>query len=52
MQKSLLCLGGFLKKTSDLNDGFMFPGHIALSTLRSDIVIFSDLLKRVILVEP
>ena len=36
---------------SDLNDGFMFPGHIALSALRPDIVIFSDLLNRVILVE-
>ena len=29
----------------------MFPGHIALSALRHDIVIFSNLLKRVILVE-
>ena len=35
----------------DLESGFLFPGHIAVSALRPDIVIYSNTLKRVILIE-
>ena len=36
---------------SDLDSSYVFPGHIAVSSLRPDIVIFSNSLKRVVLVE-
>ena len=36
---------------SDLQNSYIFPGHIALTSLRPDIVIFSNSLKRVILIE-
>ena len=36
---------------SDLGEGYQFPGHIGISTLRPDIVMYSNLLKRVILIE-
>ena len=36
---------------SDLKNSYIFPGHIALTSLRPDIVIFSNSLKRVILIE-
>ena len=39
------------KVVADLSDGYMFPGHIAVSALRPDIVIYSNTLKRVIIVE-
>ena len=36
---------------SDLKNSYIFPGHIALTSLRPDIVIFSNSLKRVMLIE-
>ena len=36
---------------ADLDDGYLFPVHIAMSALRPDIVLFSNLLKRVVIVE-
>ena len=36
---------------SDLQNSYIFPGHIALTSLRPDIVVFSNPLKRVILIE-
>ena len=36
---------------SDLQNSYIFPGHIALTSLRPDIVVFSNSLKRVILIE-
>ena len=36
---------------SDLKNSYIFPGHITLTSLRPDIVIFSNSLKRVILIE-
>ena len=36
---------------SDLGNNYVFPGHIAISALRPDIVLFSNALKRAILIE-
>ena len=36
---------------ADLSHSYMFPGHIAVSALRPDIVIYSNTSKRVIIVE-
>lgn len=36
---------------SDLSDGFVFPGHIAITALRPDMVIYSNCSKIVILIE-
>ena len=36
---------------SDLNGSYIFPGHIAISSLRPDIIIYSNSLRRVILIE-
>ena len=36
---------------TDLNDYYVFPGHIAPSALRPDIVLYSNSLKHVILLE-
>ena len=36
---------------SDLCNNYVFPGHIAISALRPDIVLFSNALKRAILIE-
>ena len=36
---------------SDLGNNYAFPGHIAISALRPDIVLFSNALKRAILIE-
>ena len=47
----ILHLSNDWKLIADLNDGYVFPGHIALSSLRPDVVIFSNSLKRVILIE-
>lgn len=35
----------------DLGNGFVFPGHIAITSLRPDIVIYSNCSKHVILIE-
>ena len=47
----ILHLSNDWKVVADLSDGYMFPGHIAVSALRPDIVIYSNTLKRVIIVE-
>ena len=39
------------KFISDLEDGYQFPGHIAITSLRPDLVLYSNTLKRVILIE-
>lgn len=36
---------------ADLNEGFVFPGHIAITSLRPDIVIYSNCSKRIIIIE-
>ena len=36
---------------ADLKDDYIFPGHIAVSALRPDIVLYSNSLKRVIIIE-
>ncbi|XP_057305302.1 uncharacterized protein LOC130642232 [Hydractinia symbiolongicarpus] len=36
---------------SDLKDGFVFPGHIALASLRPDLVIYSNKRRYVIVIE-
>ena len=36
---------------ADLGNNYVFPGHIAISALRPDIVLFSNALKRAILIE-
>jgi hypothetical protein len=36
---------------ADLSDNYVFPSHIALTSLRPDIVIYSNASKRVILIE-
>ncbi|XP_057305420.1 uncharacterized protein LOC130642351 [Hydractinia symbiolongicarpus] len=36
---------------SDLKDGFVFPGHIALTPLRPDLVIYTNNRKHVIVIE-
>ena len=47
----ILHLSNDWKVVADLSDGYMFPCHIAVSALRPDIVIYSNTLKRVIIVE-
>ena len=47
----ILHLSNDWKVVADLSDGYMFPGHIAVSALRPAIVIYSNTLKRVIIVE-
>ena len=39
------------KIISDLSDNYCFPVHIALTELRPDIVIYSNRIKRVVLIE-
>ena len=36
---------------SDLNSGFIFPGHIAITSLRPDLIVFSNSMKRIIIIE-
>ena len=48
---SILHLASDWVIVSDLQNSYIFPGHIALTSLRPDIVIFSNSLKRVILIE-
>ena len=47
----ILYLANDWKLISDLGNGFVFPGHIAITALRPDVVIYSDVLKRIILIE-
>ena len=47
----ILHLSNDWKVVADTNKGYIFPVHIALSSLRPDIVIYSNCLKRVILIE-
>ena len=47
----ILHLANDWKLVSDLGNGFIFPGHIAITALRPDVVIFSDKLKRIIIIE-
>ena len=47
----ILHLANDWKLISDLNDSYVFPGHIALTSLRPDIVIYSNSLKRVIVIK-
>ena len=36
---------------SDLDSGFIFPGHIAIKSLRPDLIVFSNSVKRIIIIE-
>ena len=36
---------------SDLDSGFIFPGHIAITSLRPDLIVFSNSVKRIIIIE-
>ena len=36
---------------SDLDSGFIFPGHIAITSLRPDLIVFSNSMKRIIIIE-
>ena len=47
----ILHLASDWKMIVDLNDSLRFPGHIVVTTLRPDIVLFSNATKRVILLE-
>ena len=47
----LLHLGNDWFLLSDLDNKYQFPGHIAVTALRPDVVIYSNLLKRVIIIE-
>ena len=51
MPTGILHLTNVWALVADLESGFLFPGHVALSALRPDIVIYSNTLKRVILIE-
>ena len=46
----ILHLANDWKLISDLGNGFVFPGHIAITASRPD-VIYSDVLKRIIIIE-
>ena len=47
----ILHLSNVWKMVADLTESYMFPGHIAVSALHPDIVIYSNTSKRVIIVE-
>ena len=47
----LLHLSNQWKLLSDTDNSYSFPGHISLTNLRPDVVIFCNSLKRVILIE-
>ena len=36
---------------SDLDSGFIFPGHIAITSLRPDLIVFCNRMKRIIIIE-
>ena len=36
---------------SDLDSGLTFPGHIAITSLRPDLIVFSNSVKRIIVIE-
>ena len=36
---------------SDLDSGFIFPGHIAITSLMPDLIVFSNSVKRIIIIE-
>ena len=36
---------------SDFDSGFIFPGHIAITSLRPDFIVFSNSVKRIIIIE-
>ena len=36
---------------SDLDSGFIFPGHIAITSLRPDLIVFSNSVKHIIIIE-
>ena len=35
---------------SDLDSGFIFPDHIAITSLRPDLIVFSNSMKRIIII--